>query len=229
MSLHPLCCAGRRAAIELALERRDLERELISQLLSALYATEISMAEIVRGFEHLLARVDDLAIDNPQASEHLAAFMTRRVLGAASNPFAALRHDALLSSPLPALAAPRTRPSLTSSHPAPSSPPRLACPPAVLPLSHPVPPPSSTCLPRRAVADEILPPAFVTSPPTEGLTTPLQLDTLTKARAPLAASHFGERRYHVWGSAADGTLEHLKKAVKALCDEYLVSGELEEV
>ena len=41
-----------------------------------------------------------------------------------------------------------------------------------------------------------------------------------QARAPLAASHFGERRLHVWGAAADGSLDHLKKAVAALCDEY---------
>ena len=114
------------------------------------------IGQMVRGFERLLARVDDLAIDNPRASEHLAAFMT------------------------------------------------------------------------RAVADEVLTPAFVATPPPETLASPLQLATLNKARAPLTASHFGERRLHVWGTAADGTLDDLKRAVAALCDEYIVSGETDE-
>jgi hypothetical protein len=116
----------------------------------------ISPEEVVRGFEALLVRIDDLAIDNPKATEHLAAFLT------------------------------------------------------------------------RAVADDVLPPAFVASPPAEKLSTQKQLATLVLARAPLSASHFGERRRHVWGAAADGSLGDLKKAVGALCDEYLVSGEIGE-
>ena len=107
-----------RAAIELGLERRDHERELVSQLLSALHGSAHLRAEaVVRGFEQLLSRVDDLAIDNPQASAHLASFMT------------------------------------------------------------------------RAVADEILPAAFVATPPPGSLATALQIQTLNQARAPLIAAH----------------------------------------
>ena len=36
-------------------------------------------AQVVRGFEQLLLRVSDLAIDNPQAPSHLGAFMVRAV------------------------------------------------------------------------------------------------------------------------------------------------------
>ena len=145
-----------RAAIELGLDRKDHDRELVSRLLSQAHDAWLSPANLARGFEQLLARVDDLAIDNPKAVEHLAAFMT------------------------------------------------------------------------RAVADELLPPAFVTTPPPEALATKAQLSVLTLARAPLVASHFGEKRIHVWGAAAGGDLEQLKKEVLALVAEFLVSGELDE-
>lgn len=145
-----------RAAVELGLERKDHDRELVSQLLSAAHDEWLPAADIARGFEQLLARIDDLALDNPRAPDQLAAFMT------------------------------------------------------------------------RAIADELLPPAFVTTPPPMLLATPKQLDVLTTARAPLAASHFGQLRRHVWGPAASGGLDALKKEVAALVSEFLVSGEIDE-
>ena len=145
-----------RAAIELALERKDHDRELVSQLLSTVHEEWLPADCIARGFEQLLCRVDDLAIDNPRASEHLANFLT------------------------------------------------------------------------RAVADEVLPPAFVATPPPEKLASKAERTTLTQARAPLAASHFGDVRRHVWGKGADVSLDELKKEVSALTKEYIVSGELDE-
>ena len=112
-----------------------------AQLLCALHPEWLSLEEVARGFEHLLARVDDLAIDNPRACEHLANFLT------------------------------------------------------------------------RAVSDEILPPAFVTTAPPEALVSSGHMACLTQARAPLVAAHFGDRRRHVWGAAADGSLEELKNEV----------------
>ena len=106
-----------RAAIELGLERGNQERELVSRLLSELHEDWLPASDVSRGFEALLARVDDLALDNPRAVEHLAAFMT------------------------------------------------------------------------RAVADEVLPPAWVTSAPPEKLTTPAQLAVISSARAPLCPTH----------------------------------------
>jgi len=67
-----------RAAIEMGIDRKDGERELISQLLSYLYDV-IAPAQIARGFETLIGRVDDLAMDNPQVSSLLAAFLVRAV------------------------------------------------------------------------------------------------------------------------------------------------------
>lgn len=145
-----------RAAIELGMERGNSERELVSQLLSDLHEEWLPLSDVSRGFEALLTRVDDLALDNPRAVDQLAAFMT------------------------------------------------------------------------RAVADEILPPAFVTTPLPEKLATPAQLAALTQARAPLLASHFGERRRHVWGAAADGSLAELKKEVAELWQECAISGEVGE-
>ena len=36
-----------------------------------------------------------------------------------------------------------------------------------------------------------------------------------KVGAPLVAAHFGDRRRHVWGATADGSLDELKKEVRA--------------
>ena len=145
-----------RASIELAMERKDHDRELVSQLLSSVHHVMLPPSEISRGFEKLLARLDDLSLDNPRAVDQLAAFMT------------------------------------------------------------------------RAVADEILPPAFVTTAPPEKLVAASHLAALTSARAQLIASHFGDRRRHVWGAVADGSLADLKKEVIALWQECAVSGEVAE-
>jgi len=145
-----------RASIEFAMDRKDHERELVSQLLSSLYNTWLRPEDVSRGFEQLIARIDDLGIDNPRASELLAAFLT------------------------------------------------------------------------RAVADEILPPAFVLVAPPDALTSKAQREALKAARALLVASHFGERRRHVWGAAAVGTLDELKREVAMIVEEYAVSGETDE-
>ena len=88
-----------RAAVELAIERKDSDRELVSQLLSALHDQWLPAADIALGFEALLARIDDLALDSPKAVTQLAAFMTRAVADeilppacacALSRPFLAL-------------------------------------------------------------------------------------------------------------------------------------------
>jgi len=80
----------------------------------------------------------------------------------------------------------------------------------------------------RAIADEVLPPAFVVSPPPETRTTAAQTSVLTQARALLTASHFGDKRRNVWGAAADGSVADLKREISALWQEYVVSGEISE-
>jgi len=145
-----------RAAVEIALDRKDHERELVSQLLSSLYLSCISAPEVARGFEVLVARIDDLTIDNPQAPTLLAAFLV------------------------------------------------------------------------RAVADDILAPAFVRQQPPELLTSANQLATLTQAKAQLAASHFGDRRRKVWGATADADLATLKHSVSELVREYYTGADENE-
>jgi len=81
----------------------------------------------------------------------------------------------------------------------------------------------------RAVSDDLLPPAFVRSPPPGALrSSALLRDTLTQARAQLDATHFSGHRQKVWGPAADVSLEKLKAAVTELAREYFVSCELSE-
>ena len=55
---------------------KDQHRELVSQLLSSLHAEWLPLKDIARGFEVLLARLDDLAIDNPRAVEQLQGLAT---------------------------------------------------------------------------------------------------------------------------------------------------------
>jgi len=80
----------------------------------------------------------------------------------------------------------------------------------------------------RAIADEILPPAFVAPPPSE-LTSELTLATLTQARAQLSAAHFSDRRRKVWGRAtADGSVDALKHVITETVREFFSSGDRAE-
>ena len=80
----------------------------------------------------------------------------------------------------------------------------------------------------RAVADDVLPPAFVRQLPPVGLTSAAHLEALERARAQLAAKHFSSRRQHVWGRAAGGGVEDLKRAMREIVAECLASGEVAE-
>jgi len=68
-----------RVAVQMGLDRRDRERELVCQLLSNLLGAPFSGAQMAKGFETLIGRVDDLTIDNPNAPSLLAAFLVRAV------------------------------------------------------------------------------------------------------------------------------------------------------
>jgi len=68
-----------RVGIEMGMERKDYDRELVSQLLSRLFGEQLTRVEVARGFELMLERVDDLTVDNPQAPTLLAAFLVRAV------------------------------------------------------------------------------------------------------------------------------------------------------
>eukprot|EP00123_Amoebidium_parasiticum_P015346 comp22917_c1_seq2/m.36271 comp22917_c1_seq2/g.36271 ORF comp22917_c1_seq2/g.36271 comp22917_c1_seq2/m.36271 type:complete len:416 (-) comp22917_c1_seq2:394-1641(-) len=66
--------------VEMALERKDSERELVSRLLvDAGTRHAISEPMMVRGFDTLLASAGDLVLDNPEAPQLLAYFIGRAI------------------------------------------------------------------------------------------------------------------------------------------------------
>jgi len=146
-----------RVAVELALDRTDQQRELISRLLCALAHAPLEQRALARGFEVLLSHADGLTLDIPATPALLAAFLV------------------------------------------------------------------------RAVADDVLPPAFVKQLPPEALVSERMRETLSHARAQLAAAHFSGRRRNVWGRAARGAavggVEDLKVAVSEIVRELFSSGE----
>ncbi|GIL51780.1 hypothetical protein Vafri_7690 [Volvox africanus] len=75
--LHPLFV---KAAVSLALDRKDRERELVSKLLVALVPEVISHEAMAGGFTRLLAAVDDLVLDVPDAVHIMSLFLGRVVV-----------------------------------------------------------------------------------------------------------------------------------------------------
>ncbi len=67
-------------AVILALDRKDRERELISTLLVSLCPHIISHEQLEQGFARLLASVEDIALDTPNAPRLLALFLGRAVV-----------------------------------------------------------------------------------------------------------------------------------------------------
>jgi hypothetical protein len=62
------------------IEHHAYERELISQLLSALYGQAVSGAKIEDGFQRVVDRIDDISLDNPDAVDTLSKFLARAVV-----------------------------------------------------------------------------------------------------------------------------------------------------
>jgi hypothetical protein len=62
------------------IEHHAYERELISQLLSALYGQAVSGAKIEDGFQRVLDRIDDISLDNPDAVDVLSKFLARAMV-----------------------------------------------------------------------------------------------------------------------------------------------------
>lgn len=57
-----------KVAVLLALDRHNPQRELISRLISDLYSCVLSQDDIARAFSELLATLDDLVLDTPDAN-----------------------------------------------------------------------------------------------------------------------------------------------------------------
>ena len=67
-------------AIEKAIERHNAQRELTSNLIAELFMQQcVSTGHLVRAFQSLLGQLDELQLDNPNASEMLAKFLARAI------------------------------------------------------------------------------------------------------------------------------------------------------
>lgn len=72
--LHPLFV---KQAVALAMDRRDREREMASNLLGELHPSVITDDQMASGFSRLLAAADDLVLDIPDAVHLLSLFLGR--------------------------------------------------------------------------------------------------------------------------------------------------------
>ncbi|GBF95677.1 hypothetical protein Rsub_08659 [Raphidocelis subcapitata] len=91
--MHPLFV---KAAVTMAMDRRDRERELVSALLTSLHPGTLSDSEVAAGFTRLLAAADDTVLDLPDAVHLLSMFLGRAVVDEVLPP-------AFLASVLPSL------------------------------------------------------------------------------------------------------------------------------
>ena len=68
-----------KRAITCSLDRHNKEREMVSQLLSFMYDTSISLDEMAIGFVAVVDALDDLVLDVPQAVEWVSLFTCRAI------------------------------------------------------------------------------------------------------------------------------------------------------
>lgn len=69
-----------KRAINMSLDRRDHERELVSRLLSDAYPDLLSSNDVGKGFERLFEMIDDIQLDAPKARNMVASFLARAVV-----------------------------------------------------------------------------------------------------------------------------------------------------
>lgn len=67
MTLGANKCGVAKLAIVLAMDRHNPQRELVSRLISDLYGCVFSQEDIAKAFDDLLAGLDDLVLDTPEA------------------------------------------------------------------------------------------------------------------------------------------------------------------
>jgi len=68
-------------AVQLSMDRRDREREMVSALLPVLFLADVAPSDQVSlGFTRLLAAADDLALDIPDAAHLLTLFLGRAIV-----------------------------------------------------------------------------------------------------------------------------------------------------
>eukprot|EP00904_Undaria_pinnatifida_P000488 jgi/Undpi1/1043/HiC_scaffold_10.g04506.m1 len=85
-----------KRGINMSLDARDHERELVSKLLSDAYPDVLSSREVCKGFERLFEMIDDIQLDAPNARTLVASFLARAVADEIIPP-SVLRNAAFLS------------------------------------------------------------------------------------------------------------------------------------
>lgn len=75
-SLRPLVTTY---SVQIALDHKDCQREMISVLISDLYARVVTSRDIAKGYDLLLANLPDLILDTPEAPTLLGNFIARSV------------------------------------------------------------------------------------------------------------------------------------------------------
>lgn len=75
-----------KQAVQVGMDRKDRERELVSALLSNLYPSTISEEQMAKGFTRLLLFTEDLQLDNPDAAHLLSLFLGRVIVDEALPP-----------------------------------------------------------------------------------------------------------------------------------------------
>lgn len=69
-----------KKSIAIALEKQAYERELVSQMLSALYGNTITAEKMEAGFQRAIESIEDLCLDTPDGIELVSKFTARAVV-----------------------------------------------------------------------------------------------------------------------------------------------------
>lgn len=75
-----------KRSVSVSMDRGSRERELVSKMLASVSGRGITREEMSKGFEILLQRVEDLAIDVPRVLEYLSSFLARAIVDEALAP-----------------------------------------------------------------------------------------------------------------------------------------------
>mmetsp|Transcript_19420 Transcript_19420/g.28774 ORF Transcript_19420/g.28774 Transcript_19420/m.28774 type:complete len:394 (+) Transcript_19420:52-1233(+) len=69
-----------KKGINMSLDKKDHERELISKILSEAYPKLFDSKEIGKGFQRLFEMIDDIQLDAPSARTYVSSFLARAIV-----------------------------------------------------------------------------------------------------------------------------------------------------
>ncbi|GJP39387.1 hypothetical protein CLOM_g23763 [Closterium sp. NIES-68] len=203
--------------VTMAMDRNNREREMASQLLSALFQDVLPTDQVEMGFLRLLEAVDDLALDIPDAATQLALFISRAVIDDVLAPHFVL---GLPGNAPPVVAADTAAADTTSAPPAEAT--------AAADAGADATPAGPTA---PAAAEEPEEAALGGGPALAAVAaSSLAREVVHMSQALITARHAGERLLRCWGgSAAVGrSVADAKESIVSLLSEYVAGGELSE-